>query len=98
MRRACSFVALAACLLCACDDGVLRAFEPHPAAPGGVGGAGSSAQGGSGGSGGMGAANSAGSAGLAPPTSPLLIDDFEDGDMRAKLPLGWWYRVNDLTS
>lgn len=28
---------------------------------------------------------------------PLLIDDFEDGDIRAKEPLGWWYPVNDET-
>jgi hypothetical protein len=32
------------------------------------------------------------------PTSPLLIDDFEDGDSRAKEPLGWWYPINDKTS
>jgi len=100
MSCARSFVALAACLLCACDDGVLRAFEPHHDELGGVGGLGgtsSSAEGG-GGSGGMPAANPAGSGGLAPPTSPLLIDDFEDGDMRAQSPFGWWYRVNDSTS
>jgi len=99
MSRARSFVAFAACLLCACDDGVLRAFEPHAAGLAGIGGLGgtaSSAAGG-GGRGGMPALNSAGGAGLAPPTSPLLIDDFEDGDMRAKSPFGWWYPVNDST-
>jgi hypothetical protein len=96
MSRACSFVAFAACLLllCACDDGVLHAFEPH--AVDGLGGTGSSVEGG-GGRGGMAAVNPAAGAGLAPPTSPLLIDDFEDGDMRAKSPLGWWYPINDST-
>lgn len=39
-----------------------------------------------------------GGAGPSGPTLPLLIDDFEDGDPRAKLPLGWWYPVNDGTS
>ncbi len=29
------------------------------------------------------------------PTSPLVIDDFEDGDPRANEPLGWWYPIND---
>ena len=99
MSRARSFVAFAACLLGACDDGVLRAFEPHAAGLAGIGGLGgtaSSAEGG-GGRGGMPALNSAGGAGRAPPTAPLLIDDFEDGDMRAKSPLGWWYPVNDST-
>jgi hypothetical protein len=43
---------------------------------------------------------SAGAAGAGAelPVSPLLIDDFEDGDTRAKSPLGWWYPVNDKTS
>lgn len=95
MRRASSIAAFVACVLCACDDGVIRAFEPHLSAAGGVGGSGASAEGG-GGRGG--AVNPAGGAGLAPPTSPLLIDDFEDGDMRAKQPFGWWYPVNDLSS
>jgi hypothetical protein len=103
VSRARSFVAFAACLLGACDDGVLRAFEPHPAAPGGLAGFGglggsSSSAAGDGGRGGMAAVNPAAGAGLAPPTSPLLIDDFEDGDMRAQQPLGWWYPVNDSTS
>jgi hypothetical protein len=39
----------------------------------------------------------AGSSGTAP-SSPLIIDDFEDGDPRAKEPLGWWYPINDKTS
>jgi hypothetical protein len=58
-------------LLTACDDGVLRAFEPAGAGEGGR---------------------------PAFVTTPLFIDDFEDGDPRAKLPLGWWYPVNDETS
>jgi len=78
---------------------------------GGVGGAGRGGGGiggggvGSGGGGGAAGPGAAGTAagepsageGMGPPTSPLLIDDFEDGDMRAKPPLGWWYPVNDGT-
>lgn len=30
-------------------------------------------------------------------SAALLIDDFEDGDARAKEPLGWWYPINDGT-
>jgi hypothetical protein len=81
--------ALAGCLLSACDDGTLRAFEPQA-----LGISGGSSVGGSR------ATPSAGSAaGGAPvkPTSPLLIDDFEDGDTIAQKPLGWWYPVNDGT-
>jgi hypothetical protein len=111
--------AIAAWLLLACDDGVLRAFEPHAAALGGMAGMGGSAEPGTGGSaeagtggsaepgtggsaeagGGRGSTAGAPSAGAGPaePTSPLLIDDFEDGDMRAKEPRGWWYPINDGT-
>lgn len=91
--------ALAACLLTACDDGLLRVFERRePAIAGGGGGgdggrAGSAAGGGAGGT----QASEAGTSAQGP-TSPLLIDDFEDGDARAKEPLGWWYPVNDKTS
>jgi hypothetical protein len=85
--RVMTCVALALCLS-ACDDGVLRAFEPHLALGGaGSGGSNSDPGGGGGGAG----------AGPVIPTSPLLIDDFEDGDPRAKEPLGWWYRINDGT-
>ena len=118
MRRTCWFVALAGCLLGACDDGVLRAFEPRGPALGGSGGSGGSGRSGSGaggrsGAGGAGGGSSAeagggtggttstlpmAGAGNAPLSSPLLIDDFEDGDPRAKEPLGWWYPVNDRTS
>lgn len=38
------------------------------------------------------------SAGAAGATSTRLVDDFEDGDMRAIGPLGWWYPVNDGTA
>lgn len=40
----------------------------------------------------------AGAAGDGTPGAPQpLIDDFEDGDMHAKAPIGWWYPVNDGT-
>ncbi|HEX2873326.1 MAG TPA: hypothetical protein VHP33_18840 [Polyangiaceae bacterium] len=78
-------VVLVGCLLAACDDGSLRAFEPRVLALGGAGGAG--------GAGGMTSAPEAGKS--TAPSLPLLIDDFEDGDPRAKEPLGWWYPVND---
>jgi hypothetical protein len=32
-----------------------------------------------------------------PATSPLLVDDFEDGDTRAEAEFGWWYTQNDTT-
>jgi hypothetical protein len=80
---------LAASLLSACDDGALRAFEPRLAL-GGTSGTGSDGQSGT-------ASAEAGSNGQVP-TSPLLIDDFEDGDPIAREPLGWWYPVNDKTS
>jgi hypothetical protein len=98
MSRARWYVALAGCLLGACDDGVLRAFEPRgPALAGGGSEAGSSAEAGGGGGGTTPILPVAG-AGNAPPSSPLLIDDFEDGDLRAKEPIGWWYPVNDRTA
>lgn len=31
------------------------------------------------------------------PTTPLLVDDFEDGDTRAASGLGWWYTQSDTT-
>jgi hypothetical protein len=81
--------ALAGCLLGACDDGTLRAFEPRLAL-GGTGGVSSDGQSG---------AAPAGTGGDGPrPTLPLIIDDFEDGDFVAENPLGWWYRINDKTS
>lgn len=98
MSRARRFVALAGCLLGACDDGVLRAFEPRASALGGGGedtGPGAEA---GGGRGGTTPSDPVAGAGNAAPSSPLLIDDFEDGDPRAKVPLGWWYPFNDGTS
>lgn len=115
MSRACLWLAFAACALGACDDGVLRAFEPRPASLGssgngsnnagssgkGVGGLGGGSSGaspeGGGGRGGSSSVDPSAGAGPAVPTSPLLIDDFEDGDMQAEPPLGWWYPVNDST-
>ena len=110
MNRALCFGALAACLLAACDDGSLQAFKPRPlgvvggsAGRGaeGVGGgsAGRGAEGGDsggGGGGGGGMANNeqAGAAGDGA-ISPLLLDDFEDGDTLANKPLGFWYPLND---
>jgi hypothetical protein len=94
MNRALCFATLAGYLLTACDDGSLRAFEPKILALGGSAGGGGKADGG-GGRGGTGGAAAAAGAGGA--TSPLLIDDFEDGDTSAKKPLGWWYPVNDGT-
>jgi hypothetical protein len=82
-------------LLLACDDGVLRAFEPHAPVVGGGGGA--PIAGAGGGGGGTTSVDPAAGTGNAGPSSPLLIDDFEDGDSRAEEPLGWWYPVNDKT-
>jgi hypothetical protein len=82
MSRGTALVVLVGCLLAACDDGSLRAFEPHALSLGGSGGT----------SGAPGAG-----AGTEPPSLPLLIDDFEDGDTSAIKPLGWWYPVNDGT-
>jgi hypothetical protein len=81
MSRGLGLVVLAGCLLAACDDGTLRAFEPEVLALGGRGGTTSAPDAGT----------------VNAPSLPLLIDDFEDGDPRAKAPLGWWYPVNDLT-
>jgi hypothetical protein len=97
MSRARCCVAFAGCLLGACDDRELHAFEPHGSALGGGAfepGAGSQAGGGRGGTTSI---EPVAGAGNAPPSSPLLVDDFEDGDPRAKEPLGWWYPVNDRT-
>jgi hypothetical protein len=74
---------LAGPLLTACEDGSLRAFEPRILVLGGSAGGTADAPG-------------AGAAAQAP-ISPLVIDDFEDGDLRAKVPFGWWYPVNDKT-
>jgi hypothetical protein len=79
MSRGMGLAVLLGCLLAACDDGALRAFEPKALALGGAGGTTSAAE--------------AGKAWA--PNLPLLIDDFEDGDPIAKEPLGWWYPVND---
>lgn len=95
MSRAVWFGILGAVQLSACDDGSLRAFEPRLAL-GGSGAHGPAAEAG-GGRGGTGSAPEAG-AGPERPTTPLFIDDFEDGGIRAKEPLGWWYPVNDETS
>ena len=100
MKRArCWVVVLAGCLLGACDDGVLRAFEPRDTA--GLGGGGEAPDPNAEAGGGRGGTTSVlplAGTGNALPTSPLLIDDFEDGDSRAKEPLGWWYPINDKTS
>jgi hypothetical protein len=97
MRRAAS-VCVLGWLLAACDDdGVLRAFEPRTVAPSTSGGSVADAGTGGGGSGGS-PSNGAAGAGAPSVTTPLLIDDFEDGDTRAKEPLGWWYPVNDGTA
>jgi hypothetical protein len=98
MKCACCWVVLAGCLLGACDDGVLRAFEPHAAALGGGGDAAEPNAEAGGGRGGTTSVLPVAGTGNALPTSPLLIDDFEDGDSRSKEPLGWWYPVNDKTS
>lgn len=96
MSQARLHVALASVLLVACDDGVIHAFEPKLS---GLGGANEpAATAGAGGLGGTTAIDSMAGAGAAAPSSPLLIDDFEDGDTRAKEPLGWWYPINDETS
>jgi hypothetical protein len=95
MSRARGYVALAAWLLAACDDGVLRAFEIRTPSLGGAGGLGPDAQAG-GGRGGTTIDPVAGASATGP-ISPLIIDDFEDGDPRAKEPLGWWYPINDRT-
>jgi hypothetical protein len=98
MRRARWCVALAGCLLAACDDGVLRAFEPRALAlAGGGADPGPNAEAG-GGRGGTPSIDPVAGTGNARPTSPLLIDNFEDGDSRAEEPLGWWYPINDKTS
>jgi hypothetical protein len=88
MSRALLYGVLAGCLLSACDDGSLRAFQPSLAL-GGTGGSGPDGQSGT-------APTEAGADGKVP-TVPLVVDDFEDGDTIAKMPLGWWYPVNDGT-
>lgn len=100
MNRALSIVVLSAWLLAACDDALLAAFEQAPI-QGGAGAPGLDAD--AGGSGGQKGSDSLAGAGLAGantiepnPPSPF-IDDFEDGDTRAKEPRGWWYPVNDGT-
>jgi len=112
MIRAHRYVVLCGCLLVSCDDGVLRAFEPSRSGSGSAGKAGTSAEAGSGAGtsggssgsmseGGVGGQSEGGAplSGTGPgePSSPWLIDDFEDGDVRAKEPRGWWYPVNDGT-
>jgi hypothetical protein len=91
--------ALVGCLLSACDDGTLRAFEPL-SGPGAAGASGSDGSGGTSGRDGSGGSTAAGTeAGgdAGSPSSTLLIDDFEDGDTIAQAPLGWWYPINDGT-
>lgn len=104
MSRALLLGAVACSLLSACDDGTLRAFEPISVL-GGAGGTGPDARGGAtptdskAGSDTTGAgSDTTGAAGsdTGVPSSALVIDDFEDGDIRAKA-LGWWYPVNDGT-
>ena len=88
MSRRLLFGVLAGCLLSACDDGALRAFQPSLAL-GGSGGSGPDGQSGT-------TTAEAGSDGKIP-TVPLVVDEFEDGDTIANQPLGWWYPVNDGT-
>lgn len=108
MSRTPWHVVLAGCLLAACDDGALRAFQPRASAPGGAGAAGSNAEAGGGSGGTMSSEPTAGTggsesgepmagAGGSESSTSRIIDDFEDGDARAKEPLGWWYPVNDET-
>jgi len=112
MRHALWSVALAGCLLAACDDALLAVFEPQPPVNGVAGatsvsgGAGGAMQPGgeagtpspSGGSGGDKPGDlPAGAGGLVEPNDAPLIDDFEDGNSRAKEPRGWWYPINDGT-
>jgi len=94
MSRGLCLGILAWCLA-ACDDGSLRAFEPKLLALGGSAGRGTELEAG-GGRGGTAGSPEAGTGAAAPP-SPLLIDDFEDGDPRANEPLAWWYPFNDGT-
>lgn len=89
-------VPFCSCLLVSCDDGVLRAFEPTASASGGAGTAGTGAEAG-GGYAGTTPVEPVSGAGPGEPSLPWLIDDFEDGDVRAKEPRGWWYPVNDGT-
>jgi len=96
MSRAVWLGMLAAYLLTACDDGSLQAFEPTRLALGGSAGRGSDAEAGAGRGGVAGGSQAGASAGAS--ASPLLIDDFEDGDTRALTPFGWWYPINDETS
>lgn len=101
MMRAGWFGIFAGCLLAACDDGSLRAFEPRVLALGGSAGNGRDAEAGAGRGGstaGVPNGDAGASASAEDPTLPLLIDDFEDGDIRAKPPFGFWYPVNDKTS
>ena len=108
MTRGVWYGALVASLLSACDDAVLRAFESSTSALGGMGGLGSSGDAGRGrggarssdagaGAGAVAGASAVAGAGAAGAAASLVIDDFEDGDTRAKEPFGWWYPVNDAT-
>lgn len=107
MKLARWYVTLAGCFSLGCDDGVLRAFEPRSsmlgeaAAPGRDpepgGGSGGGGDGGGGGGSGTGSTQPVAGGGSGGASSPLLIDDFEDGDARAKEPRGWWYPINDGT-
>jgi hypothetical protein len=100
MSRAVWLGMLAAYSLTACDDGSLQAFQPTRLLLGGSAGRGSEAEAGAGRGGAAGASQAGAGAGADADASasPLLIDDFEDGDTRAMTPFGWWYPVNDGTS
>jgi hypothetical protein len=102
MSRVGRHLILAGCLSAACDNGVLRAFEPSASMLGDAGERGTDPQPGGGSAGGPGGGGSTSiepvaGAGAGGAPSPLLIDDFEDGDTRAKEPRGWWYPINDET-
>jgi hypothetical protein len=95
MSRVLRYGALAGCLLSACDDGRLGAVAPRAA----LAGAGGSVSGsGPDEPGGTSPADSEMGGDTGAPSSPLFIDDFEDGDPIAKEPFGWWYSINDQTS
>ncbi|MFZ5890932.1 MAG: hypothetical protein ACOY0T_07770 [Myxococcota bacterium] len=97
MKRTLLVLALA----CACSNGALDAFT-RELGSGGTQGQGGSASGGSasGGSASGGSANSGGAQaqGGSGSPSPLLLDNFEDGDTQTLISGGWWYVTNDTGS
>ncbi len=94
VARRCVFAAVLASPTFGCGDIDVTVFEEAPATGGfsgsgeggvpviGLGGAGPGLLGGMGGIGGG---------------STVLLDDFEDGNLKAAEPAGWWYGVSDGT-